>query len=73
MKESEWSVALKVAQISKGLCYVPIICILVMMSFSSTDSLKRNVDTLPAIVVSTLEKWLSKKLKEKFQIKNIAF
>ena len=41
---------------------------MIMMSFSSTDSLKRNVDTLPAIVVNTLEKWLSKKLKEKFQI-----
>ena len=56
----------------KSLCYVPIICITVMMSFCSTDSLKRNVDTLTAILVNALENWYLEKLKGKFQVKQIA-
>ena len=56
----------------KSLCYVPITCLLVMMSFYSTDLLKRNLDTLTAILVYTLENWFLKKLEGKFQIKKIA-
>ena len=56
----------------KSLCYVPITCIMVMMSFYRTDSDKRNLDTLTVILVNALENWFLKKLKGKFQIKNIA-
>ena len=56
----------------KSLCYVPITCILVMMSFYSTDLLKRNLDTLTAILVYAVENWFLKKLEGKFQIKKIA-
>ena len=56
----------------KSLCYVPITCILVMMSFYSTDLLKRNLDTLTAILVYAVENWFLKKLKGKFQMKKIA-
>ena len=56
----------------KSLCYVPIICITVMMSFRSMHSLKRNVDTLTAILVNALENWYLEKLKGKFQVKQIA-
>ena len=56
----------------KSLCYVPMICITIIMSFCHTNSSKRNMDTLTAILVNTLENWFSKKLKGKFQIKNIA-
>ena len=56
----------------KSLCYMPITSILVMMSFYSTDLLKRNLDTLTAILVYALESWFLKKLEGKFQIKNIA-
>ena len=56
----------------KSLCYVPVICITVMMSFYSTDSLKRNLDTLTAILVYALENWYLEKLKGKFQIQKIA-
>ena len=55
----------------KSFCYVPITCILIMMSFYSTDSLNRNVDTLTAILVNALENWFLKKMKGKFQIKKI--
>ena len=57
----------------KSLCYVPITCIMVMESFYSADSLKRNLDTLTAILVYALENWFLKKLKGKFQIKKIGF
>ena len=56
----------------KSLCYVPITCIMVIISYYSTDSFKRNVDTLTAILVYAVENWFLKKLKGKFQIKNIA-
>ena len=56
----------------KSLCYVPITCILIMMSFYSTDLLKRNLDTLTAILVYAVENWFLKKLKGKFQIRKIA-
>ena len=56
----------------KSLCYVPVICITMMMSFYSTDSLKRNLDKLTAILVYALENWYLEKLKGKFQIQKIA-
>ena len=56
----------------KSLCYVPIACIMVMMSFYRTDSEKRNLDTLTAILFYALKNWFLKKLKGNFQIKNIA-
>ena len=56
----------------KSLCYVPITCILIMMSFYSTDSLKKHVDTLTAILVYAVENWFLKKFKGKFQIEKIA-
>ena len=56
----------------KSLCYVPITCILIMMSFYSTDSLKKNVDTLTAILVYAVANWFLKKFKGQFQIKKIA-
>ena len=56
----------------KSLCYVPVICITMMMSFYSTDSLKRNLDTLTAILLYALENWYLEKLKGKFQIQKIA-
>ena len=56
----------------KSLCYVPITCILIMISFYSTDSLKKNVDTLTAILLYAVENWFLKKFKGKFQIKKIA-
>ena len=58
----------------KSLCYVPITCIIVMMSFYSADFLKRtDVDTLTAILVNALEEWFLKKLNGQFQTKEIAF
>ena len=56
----------------KSLCYNPILCIMTMMSFYSTDSLKRNLDNLTAILIYVMENWFLKKLKGKFQIKMIA-
>ena len=56
----------------KSLCYVPITCIMVMMSFYRTDSEKRNLDTLTAILFYVLKNWFPSKLKGKFQIKKIA-
>ena len=56
----------------KSLCYVPITCIMVMMSFCSTDLLKKNLDTLTAILVYAVETWFLKKLEGKFQINKIA-
>ena len=56
----------------KSLCYVPITCLMVMVSFSSTDSLKRNEDTLFAIRFYALKNWFLEKLKGNFQMKNIA-
>ena len=56
----------------KCLCYVPILCISIMMSFYCTDSLRKNVDTLTSIIVNNLESWFLKKLKTNFQIKKIS-
>ena len=56
----------------KSLCYNPILCILIMMNFYSTDSLKRNQDTLTAILVCSIKMWFLKKLRRKFQIKKIS-
>ena len=56
----------------KSLCYVPVTCIVIMMSFYSKDSLKKNVDTLTAILVCAVENWFLKKFKGQFQIEKIA-
>ena len=56
----------------KSLCYNPILCILTMMSLYSKDSLTRNLDTLTAILVYSIEMWFLNRLKRKFQIKNIS-
>ena len=56
----------------KSLCYVPITCIIIMMSFYSTDSVKTNLDTLSAILFYALQNWFLRKLKGKFLIKKIA-
>ena len=58
----------------KSLCYVPINCIMVMMSFFALSSLERKkLETLSAILVSSLEEWFLKKMKGKFQIKEMSF
>ena len=56
----------------KILCYIPILCILIMMSFYNTDSLKRNEDKLTTILVHVIKTWFLKKLRGKFQIKEIS-
>ena len=56
----------------KSLCYVPIICIMVMMSLFNTTLLKSNVDTLTAVLVYALEEWFLKKFEGDFQTKNIS-
>ena len=56
----------------KSLCYNPIFCITTMMSFYSTDSLKRHLDNLTAILIYALENWFLEKLMGRFQIKSIA-
>ena len=56
----------------KSLCYVPITCIIIMMSLSDTTSLTSNVDTLTAVLVYALEKWFLKKFEGDFQTKNIS-
>ena len=56
----------------KSLCYVPIICIVVMMSLCSTNSMTSNVNTLTTVLVYALEKWFLKKAKGDFQNKNIS-
>ena len=57
----------------KSLCYVPIICIMVMMSFWNEDQIKdSNIDTLTAVLVTTLEVWFLKKLQGDFQTKQIS-
>ena len=57
----------------KSLCYVPITCIMIMMSLYSTATFERSkVDTLTAILIIALEEWFLKKLKGKFQIREIA-
>ena len=56
----------------KSLCYVPFICITIMMSFYKTNSIKKNWNTLTAILVCAAEIWFLEKLKGKFQCKKIA-
>ena len=57
----------------KSLCYVPINCIMVMMSFYALNSFEQsNIATLTAILVNTMEKWFLKKLHGKFQTKEIS-
>ena len=58
----------------KSLCYVPITCIMVMISFFSLTSLENNaMSTLTAILVTALEEWFLKKLEGRFQTKEISF
>ena len=57
----------------KSLCYVPITCIMVMMSLCNTTSLRNNVDTLTAVLVYALEEWFLKKFEGDFQTKNISY
>ena len=56
----------------KSLCYVPITCIMVMMSLCNTTLLKNNVDTLTAVLVYSLEEWFLKKFEDDFQTKSIS-
>ena len=56
----------------KSLCYVPILCISIMMSYYSTNSLRKNMDTLTAIFVNNLENWFLNKLKRKFQLRKLS-
>ena len=56
----------------KSLCYVPITCIMVMMSLCDTTSLRNNVETLTAVLVYSLEEWFLKKFEGDFQTKNIS-
>ena len=56
----------------KSLCYVPIACIMVVRLYT-TDSLRINVNTVTAILITALEEWFLKKLKGNFQIKEISF
>ena len=57
----------------KSYCYVPINCILIMMSFNTLDSSKWDgIDSLSALLITALEDWFLKKLKGKFQTKNIS-
>ena len=57
----------------KSLCYVPILCISIMMSYYSSNSLRKNMDTLTAIFVYNLDSWFLKKLKQKFQLRKLSF
>ena len=56
----------------KSLCYVPITCIIIMMSFCIASSLRNKVDTLTAVLVYALEEWFLKKFEGDFQTKNIS-
>ena len=57
----------------KSYCYVPINCILIMLSFNEMDSSEwKNVDSLTSILVIALDEWFLKKLKGNFQIKQIS-
>ena len=57
----------------KSLCYVPMNCIMVMMSFFSTSSSKKeNLHTLSDILINALQEWFVKKLKGEFQTKEIS-
>ena len=56
----------------KSLCYVPITCIMIMMSLCNTNSLRSNVGTLTAILVYALDEWFLKKLKGDFQTRNVS-
>ena len=57
----------------KSYCYVPINCILIMISFSVMDSSQwSNVDSLSAVLITALEEWFLKKMKSEFQTKEIS-
>ena len=57
----------------KSLCYVPINCIMVMMSFFLISSTKKkNLHTFSDILINVLQEWFLKKLKGEFQTKEIS-
>ena len=57
----------------KSYCYVPINCILIMVSFNQMDAAQwKNVDSLSAILITALEEWFLKKLEGSFQTKEIS-
>ena len=57
----------------KSYCYVPINCILIMMSFNEMDASNwDDVDSLSAVLITALEEWFLKKLKGEFQTKRIS-
>ena len=57
----------------KSYCYVPINCILIMTSFYVIDPSEWDtIDSLSAVLIKALENWFLKKLKGKFQTKNIS-
>ena len=56
----------------KSLCYVPVNCIMVMMSLFSSSSARKNIDTLSAILISALQEWFLKKFEGEFQTKEIS-
>jgi len=57
----------------KSYCYVPINCILIMMSFNEMNASEwDSVDSLSAVLITALEEWFLKKLKGEFQTKRIS-
>ena len=57
----------------KSLCYVPINCIMVMMSFFFISSAKKKyLHTFSDVLISVLQEWFLKKLKGEFQTKEIS-
>ena len=56
----------------KSLCYIPITCIMIMMSFCNTNFLVNHASTLTAILVYALDEWFLKKFERDFQTKNIS-
>ena len=57
----------------KSYCYVPINCILIVMSFNKINMDGwRNVDSLSSILITALEEWFLKNLESQFQTKEIS-
>ena len=57
----------------KSYCYVPINCILIMMSFNEMNADEwRNVDSLSSLLITALKEWFIKKLEGQFQTKEIS-
>ena len=57
----------------KSYCYVPINCILIMMSFNEMETSDwESIYTFTAVLVTALEKWFLIKMKDSFQLRNIS-